>query len=509
MSAPSKPSLRSSSRQNAGLVESPATATHNNITKAVATQRAKRARRATGDDDEGIPPKRNRLAVQINARTKIAASSKVEKFVPPLYTPLTRPDNVSQRTSPTANGFTIAQKQQNTPNPLGLDPNSASTRLAQQSDKRTLRSQDGGSRFKSDLSLYFPGYDEMVSNEPKEPDFLTNNTPILVIDENPTSSRGPTGTITSSKTTSTGDKARGSVPVAYNGASNGYPPSSQSSSPKLNNAQRIDFSSIEKSARHDPQDPLPDAMYQKAHRRAERQEKQLRNIEKERAQHEKFHLERLLEGLKGHDWLRVMGISGITESEKKEYEPKRDLFIREVGGLIEKFKLWKEEEKRRKAEKGQPLLPDEATEGGDVVPDDVNGEHTADLEGLSDGDPPDYSDVDASAAWQLHQEVISATGSRSQKIPRSRIESLYSVTKPTPPPPPFTSFYSKPYLRAAAVGKHRRGRTRTAFGHPVVDVPEQSFDLPPEILTDEAVIANARSRRRRKRESKEGRDVPA
>jgi len=35
-------------------------------------------------------------------------------------------------------------------------------------DKRTLRSQDGGSRSKSELSLYFPNYDELISNEPKE-----------------------------------------------------------------------------------------------------------------------------------------------------------------------------------------------------------------------------------------------------------------------------------------------------------------------------------------------------
>ena len=36
-------------------------------------------------------------------------------------------------------------------------------------DKRTLRSQDGGSRSKSELSLYFPNYEELVGNEPKEP----------------------------------------------------------------------------------------------------------------------------------------------------------------------------------------------------------------------------------------------------------------------------------------------------------------------------------------------------
>ena len=37
-----------------------------------------------------------------------------------------------------------------------------------ESDKRTLRSQDGGSRSKSELALYFPNYEELISTEPKE-----------------------------------------------------------------------------------------------------------------------------------------------------------------------------------------------------------------------------------------------------------------------------------------------------------------------------------------------------
>ena len=40
-------------------------------------------------------------------------------------------------------------------------------------DKRTLRSQDGGSRSKSELSLYFPNYEELIGNEPKEPGELS------------------------------------------------------------------------------------------------------------------------------------------------------------------------------------------------------------------------------------------------------------------------------------------------------------------------------------------------
>jgi hypothetical protein len=36
-------------------------------------------------------------------------------------------------------------------------------------EKRSLRSHDGGSRSRSELSLYFPNYEDLISNEPKEP----------------------------------------------------------------------------------------------------------------------------------------------------------------------------------------------------------------------------------------------------------------------------------------------------------------------------------------------------
>lgn len=252
----------------------------------------------------------------------------------------------------------------------------------------------------------------------------------------------------------------------------------------------MDFPSIEQNALTNVDDPLTDVLYFKAHRRAERQEKQLRNIEKERAQHEKVQLERLLEGLKGHDWLRVMGISGITDSEKKAFEPKRDYFIHEVSSLIDKFKVWKEEEKRRKVEKEQNL-PAEDDEGSEPDTEDCTA---------SEGDPPDYNDVDAWAARQLHQEAISATGTETGK---SRKHHVQSAVEPTILEQPFTSFYSKPYLRDAAIGKHRRGRAKFAFGQPLPNVAEKTFDLPPDILSQEAIAASARNRRRARRGCKE------
>ena len=220
--------------------------------------------------------------------------------------------------------------------------------------------------------------------------------------------------------------------------------------------------------------------------------------------HEKVQLERLLEGLKGHDWLRVMGISGITDGEKKQYEPKRDYFVKEVRVLLVKFQEWKEEEKRRKVEKEESMRDED--EGHSE--DDEDGEQADDEDddgGESDGDPPDYTSVDASAR-QLHREALLSTKSRAHSLPHKRVHRKKPPLDATGPPieKPFTSFYSKPYLRDAAVGKHRRGRVRFAFGQPLPDPGEQEFELGEEILTPDAVRASERKRRVSKRAKEAG-----
>ena len=280
----------------------------------------------------------------------------------------------------------------------------------------------------------------------------------------------------------------------------------------LTDAQKLDFTTIDRHTRQSASDPLTPDVYFKAHRRAERQEKQLRNIEKERAQHEKVQLERLLDGLKGHDWLRVMGVSGITDSEKKSFEPKRDWFVREVSGLIEKFRVWKEEEKRRKVEKEQSVAADEddedEAEDTEANCDSISNTETAIALTHS---TPAPNDLDAWAARQLHQETISASTSTPQSTntkPLFRLSaphpssSSYVVPNALAPPPfekPFTSFFSKPHLRDAAISKHRRGRTRFAFGHLVPEVGEKLFDLPRGYLTEDAIRASKRRGRRMRR----------
>ena len=207
-----------------------------------------------------------------------------------------------------------------------------------------------------------------------------------------------------------------------------------------------------------------------------------------------------------------MGISGITDSEKKAFEPKREYFIKEVSALIAKFKAWKEEEKRRKIEKVEAAADeDEEEESADEEAEPPTKRKR--MSGVDrSSDAPDLSDVDAWAARQLHQEAISATGPRPPKASRTHKHSRNSSATTAHLLPshttsliekPFTSFYDKPYLRDAAIGKHRRGRTRFAFGQPLPDVEEREFALPDDMLTEEAIRASARSRRRAKRGGRE------
>ena len=255
-------------------------------------------------------------------------------------------------------------------------------------------------------------------------------------------------------------------------------------------------------------DPLDDLYYEVAHRRAERQEKQLRNIERERAQHERVQLERLQEGLLGPDWLKVMGISGVVEGHRKKWDDAREYFLTEVKCLLDKFAQWKEEERRRKLVEMQKRR--EAREGKKE-----NEENKEKEKPMSKESPMD------AAAHQLQQETLSASavskGKKSQGKKTSKKDRVAELSKaPTKqqikakavkiPPPipagPFTSFFAKPHQRAAALDRSRRttGRTRWAFGYPVPDMSETPFTLPKSMVSAEARKATGRLRRGMRRD---------
>ncbi|KAK3694052.1 something about silencing, SAS, complex subunit 4-domain-containing protein [Podospora appendiculata] len=389
---------------------------------------------------------------------------------------------------------------------------------------RKLRSQEA-SRFKSELSAYFPDYDEVIGNDPKEQHILNLDTPIIIVDRS-TPQPAPQHTLHS-------PDRRGSLDSHPHDS---YPIRSYGDAlfTDLFDSQTIDFSFLETRYKGKSlEDPLPDSFFEPAHKKAERLERSIRNSEKGRAQHEKDQIIRLLDCLQGPDWLRVMGVSGITESRKKKFEPARAHFIKGCQAILEKFRAWAAEEKRRKHEKERAIAEAEAlqeasTDDAEEAEEDDDEEENEDVadeaeqveeakptEGRevadsnddmgdadenaddSDGDPPDYSDVDASIAKQLREEAIAAAKKSSRRTRRG------GALPPPPAPEPykeFTSFFRKKYQRDAALSKNRRrGRKAMAWGQAVPDTDERDFQLPEEFCDEETLKAHARRKRRDKR----------
>ncbi|KXH55725.1 hypothetical protein CSAL01_07175 [Colletotrichum salicis] len=385
-----------------------------------------------------------------------------------------------------------------------LQPREADTHTKE--GGRKLRSQEA-TRFKSELSAYFPEYDEVIGNEPKEQQLFTLDTPIVIFDSNPTrhhpvpwhrslgATPDPSVVLDGSANSHAGHK----VPVR------GY---GDALFDELVDAQRIDFDFLGISHKREPvEDPLPDSSFISSHKRAERLEKSIRNTERGRAQHEKDQVARLLDGLQGHDWLRVMGVSGITETRKKQFEPARQHFVKGCQAILDKFRQWSLEEKRRKAEKDRALAEKaeaEESSSGDENSSAESGSSEDDVEGddetgdISDGDPPGSDDDDDSVTKQLREEATSRGSKNSKKRPRA-------TPQPRPPPKPeppreFKSFFKKRYERESALHRHRRaGRKVVAWGHPLPEIPEIDFDLPEELRDEETLRVHARKRRRDRR----------
>ncbi|KAJ6015385.1 hypothetical protein N7540_009976 [Penicillium herquei] len=391
-------------------------------------------------------------------------------------------------------------------------------------ERRSLRSADTGSRCKSELAQYFYNYEQIISLQNPKPDAvetLAANTSITIVDD-----------------------LSETLPFPK-------PDPNPFGNPleKLYDCEPISLPKI--TLLSSESDPLSEELYFKSHRRFERQEKQLRNIERDRAQHEKQQLDRLLEELRGQDWLRVMGLTGVHENEKKPYEPKRDILIQELVALLNKFQAWKDEEKRRKLAKEKTTSAvdaetesrrsrkrsrpaEEATEESSLSPE------------LATPSTPDPSDVDALAARQLHQEARSASDSAAKSRRKSisgprkskpkgpdedeqtkttdkkgsqKRPKIQDIPEPSPIPPepvpfllpplddkPFTSFFSDPHEREtalSAINGNREERTHLilAFGQPLGEVEEREFQPPDEFITEEAIQSSRRQRRLLKRRS--------
>ncbi|EHL03524.1 hypothetical protein M7I_0162 [Glarea lozoyensis 74030] len=466
---------RSSTRSNVAPPPSSNNDAHNRLRQSNIGRR-KRSREDDSEDEDTIKNKKAKITVQFKPRSQ--AQSKTRSLVikdsatsDVLCTPASPPPETQEDATPLTKPPPPLRDppihHQKVSNGLKheldrLQPNAADLK----DDKRKLRSTEG-TRFKSELSAYFPEYDEVIGNEPKDDYILTIDTPIIIIDS---------ATKNAPKHPSPRKAQLKEEPLRVKE----FP---SSLFDDVNDAQRVDYSFLARSYVEDNAvDPLSDEYFEKLHKKPERQEKAIRNSDKGRAQHEKDQIVRLLEGLQGHDWLKLMGVNGVTDSRRREYEPAREHFIKGCEAILEKFRNWKDEEKRRKLEKEQAVAEADADSDMD--------------DSRSNGDPPDFSDTDASAARQLHEENIARSAPRRD---RRKTNTVVVYNEPEPERE-FKSFFSKPYLRTAALGKHRRSnRSVSAWGHPIPEVPDQDFDLPEEYRDEETLRTHARRKRLNRR----------
>ncbi|KFY86493.1 hypothetical protein V500_07601 [Pseudogymnoascus sp. VKM F-4518 (FW-2643)] len=491
-SPPSRPSRRPKVAQqqtDSDLNVYPRDGAHQLISDSKPKKTLKRPRRLSdGEKHDRFGLKKQRFAVEVDARPraqprKLPGGAAAAK---PTKTPAKSTGALAQRPAgDKEEGSAVATRQQpkyaeKAINGIKhelerLQPDRKDTK----SETRKLRSQEG-TRFKSELASYFPDYDVVIGNEAaEETHTIDAGTSIIISDSNPpTQQKQPNNPSPKKKQLENG----AGKPTFKNFEDSLFS--------DLYQAQKVDFTFLDRHMKGTPEsDPLPDSYYDIPHRRGKRLEMSIRNSEKGRAQHEKDQVARLLEGLQGHDWLKVMGVSGITESKKKEFEPAREHFIKGCQGILDKFRSWREEEKRRKLEKERALA--EAAQEGDESEE-------------SDGDPPDYSDVDHAAAMQLHEEAIarSAPHTPTKRKAEKRAKVEFEELPMDKVEKEFKSFYKKPHLRQAALGKQRKsGRSISAWGHPIPDVPEVEFDLPDELKEEAAKDTTARRKRRVRRES--------
>lgn len=176
MAALSRPSLRSSSRQNTAVVDSAVSNfQHNPNANPPTVKPGKRVRDASSIDHDRKAFKRHKAnASTLLKPNPIVQPCKEESFAGPSSkvgnAPLAHLDPVANShhpppsfedsTSTSARSYSSRKRHDR-----AVDSAEATITV----DKRSLRSHDGGARLKSELSLYFPNYDELLSTEAKQP----------------------------------------------------------------------------------------------------------------------------------------------------------------------------------------------------------------------------------------------------------------------------------------------------------------------------------------------------
>jgi hypothetical protein len=167
---------RSSPRSNVAAPPSNNNDAHNRLRHSNIGRR-KRAREESEDEDDAIKNKKAKITVQFRHRPQIQAKTrslviKDNARSDVVFTPASPTPEILLDTAPQTKPPTPAREppihQQKVANGIKheldrLQPNAADLK----DEKRKLRSQEG-TRFKSELSAYFPEYDEVIGNEPKD-----------------------------------------------------------------------------------------------------------------------------------------------------------------------------------------------------------------------------------------------------------------------------------------------------------------------------------------------------
>ena len=169
---PSRPSLRSSNRNNTILNEVPLT--HADQIPPANSRRGKHTRDSSLGGRSNNSVKRLRLGLPNPTHSRHVSRPPAPKLLP------IRDRSVAQDVAAEAvrslkpdfpqyiNGTSTATQHAPCFNDNAtLTPNTKD--VSSPHDKRSLRSHDGCSRSKSELALYFPNYDDLVSIEPKKP----------------------------------------------------------------------------------------------------------------------------------------------------------------------------------------------------------------------------------------------------------------------------------------------------------------------------------------------------
>lgn len=247
-------------------------------------------------------------------------------------------------------------------------------------------------------------------------------------------------------------------------------------------------------------DPLTDDLYIKSHRGMGREEKRLRNVERDKAAYDKQRYEERLEKLRGTDWIKTFNLGGIAmKLGNAEMEKRRQVVIKWHESLLEKFKAWKEEERRQKAAKGGRLSRSmtNSQERDTVESEDLHDQtaHNDDDEQI-DEEEDIYAIVDDSddaGDNSYHSKPYRHTLKPSKGAHRF----LYaeSPKKKQSDLKAFTSFYGKSHMRLAAISTGRKSsRNLTAFGEPLPEIEEKEFLLPDEFFQQTARHMRARRR---------------